>query len=204
MKRLSQHPARRVVLTGGPCAGKTTIAELLGKSFPERLVVVPESASMLIRGGFPRWKTDPCRAAFQAAVYRSQLCVESAYESHYDCDLFLFDRGTIDGAAYWPSGLDDFFGSMNTSEAAELSRYDHVIYLESAEQEDYEIHFRENPTRSEAWTEAKRLDSVTQAIWSRHSRISMVRSQSSFQQKVAAVFQIIERELEQAQLSRKN
>ena len=85
-----------------------------------------------------------------------------------------------------------------------MSRYDHVIYLESAEKTDYDIHYRENPTRSEAWVEAKRLDSLTQEIWSRHARMSVVRSQSSFQQKVIAVFQIIERELLEAHLSRKN
>jgi predicted ATPase len=186
---------RRVVLTGGPCAGKTTIADLLGKSFAERLIVVPESASMLIRGGFPRWREPTARAAFQSAVYRSQLSVESAYDGHYQCDLFLYDRGTLDGAAYWPAGLDNFFKTMGTSESAELARYDQVIYLESAGQDDYNLYYKQNPTRSEKWEEAKRLDQVTRDIWSRHPNMSVVHSQSSFQDKVFAVLQIIEREL---------
>lgn len=51
-----QKSATEIVLTGGPCAGKTTalsyISEkLMDKGF--RVFIVPEVATMLINGGIP-------------------------------------------------------------------------------------------------------------------------------------------------------
>ena len=44
----------RIVLTGGPGGGKTTAADLFRRELGERVVVVPESATILFGGGFPR------------------------------------------------------------------------------------------------------------------------------------------------------
>ena len=44
----------RIVLTGGPGGGKTTAVDLFRREIGERVVVVPEAATMLFRGGFPR------------------------------------------------------------------------------------------------------------------------------------------------------
>ena len=44
----------KVVLTGGPSGGKTTIATALAKDLTAQTAVVPEAASMLFLGGFPR------------------------------------------------------------------------------------------------------------------------------------------------------
>jgi len=43
----------------------------------------------------------------------------------------LLDRGTIDGAAYWPDGAEDFWRDLGTDHARELSRYGTVIWMES-------------------------------------------------------------------------
>ena len=43
----------KIVLTGGPCAGKSTILNRIQESFPEQVETVPEAANMLIGGGFP-------------------------------------------------------------------------------------------------------------------------------------------------------
>ena len=44
----------RIVLTGGPGGGKTTAADLMRREVGERIVIVPEAATMLFSGGFPR------------------------------------------------------------------------------------------------------------------------------------------------------
>lgn len=44
----------RIVLTGGPGAGKTTAADLYRRQIGEDVVVVPEAATLLHLGGFPR------------------------------------------------------------------------------------------------------------------------------------------------------
>lgn len=48
------HPPRRIVLTGGPGAGKTAVLEMMRKTLCEHVVVVPESAGIVFGGGFPR------------------------------------------------------------------------------------------------------------------------------------------------------
>lgn len=44
----------RIALTGGPGGGKTTAADLLRREFSTRVALVPETATMLFTGGFPR------------------------------------------------------------------------------------------------------------------------------------------------------
>jgi dephospho-CoA kinase len=46
------HKTRRVVLTGGPGAGKTAVLELIRQDFCKHVKVLPESASILFGGDF--------------------------------------------------------------------------------------------------------------------------------------------------------
>ena len=54
MDPLADAKIRKVVLTGGPAAGKTAIADVLSRQLEKRICVVPESATILFKGGFPR------------------------------------------------------------------------------------------------------------------------------------------------------
>ena len=44
----------RIAMTGGPGGGKTTAADLFRRELGEQVVIVPESATILFGGGFPR------------------------------------------------------------------------------------------------------------------------------------------------------
>ena len=52
--RSSTHSNVRIVLTGGPGGGKTTALDLFRRELRERVVAVPESATIMFTGGFPR------------------------------------------------------------------------------------------------------------------------------------------------------
>ena len=66
-----KHVARRVVLTGGPGAGKTATLELIRRSsFCEHVQILPESAGIVFGGGFPRRAT------------LADLRILQAWESH--------------------------------------------------------------------------------------------------------------------------
>lgn len=43
----------KIALTGGPCAGKTTILKRLNQDLGQQILTVPETASILLMGGFP-------------------------------------------------------------------------------------------------------------------------------------------------------
>jgi hypothetical protein len=184
-------PSSTIVLTGGPCAGKSTLAEMLSRAFQNCLVNVPESASLLFNGGFPRFTHPESRKATQRAIFRVQVELENSYGAEFPSLALVLDRGTIDGAAYWPEGPEAFFAAMGTTLEAELARYDRVIYLESADQKDYEAHRAANPNRKEDWEEAKRLDQETLKLWSRHPHFVMIRNQRSFAHKVSEVLGVV-------------
>jgi hypothetical protein len=81
-----------VVLTGGPGAGKTALLELIRQSFCSHVKVLPESASIVFGGGFPREDDPACRRAAQRAIFYVQRELEIAGDSHNPaivlCDQF--------------------------------------------------------------------------------------------------------------------
>jgi predicted ATPase len=122
------HKPRRVVLTGGPGAGKTALLELIRQSFCSHVKVLPEAAGVVFGGGFPREDDPICRRAAQRAIFYVQRELESAGDSHNPA-IVLCDRGTIDGLAYWPGPAEEFWSSLGTTLQTELARYDAVIHL---------------------------------------------------------------------------
>ena len=66
----------RIVLTGGPGGGKTTAADLFRREIGEKVVIVPETATMLFTGGFPRVGGPKARTATQRAIFHAQVALE--------------------------------------------------------------------------------------------------------------------------------
>jgi len=108
----------RIVLTGGPGGGKTTAADLFRREIGERVVVVPESATVLYAGGFPRPTDNLARRATQRAIFHVQRNLEEIFEITEPDVPHVLDRGSLDGAAYWPGGLERFLGAMGTTRDA--------------------------------------------------------------------------------------
>jgi hypothetical protein len=152
---------------------------------------VPEAASLLFSGGFPRFQPMEALRATQRAVFHVQRELEAAYEAEHPDRFLVLDRGTIDGAAYWPEGPEAFFSAVGTSIDQELMRYDLVIYLESPGEADYLSHKNQNPHRHESWPEAKRLDQATAALWARHPKFTFIANSRSFDRKVLEVLSVI-------------
>ncbi len=170
----------RIVLTGGPGGGKTTAAQLFRREIGERVVVVPETATMLFTGGFPRVEAPHARAATQRAIFHAQRAIEDVQRARYPGRVLLCDRGTIDGAAYWPREEPaDFFTTAGTTLEQELARYDAVLFFETAAAGDIEIEGG-NPTRTEDNAEARRLDARLRELWSQHSDFRFIPHSPSF------------------------
>jgi predicted ATPase len=174
---------RRIVLTGGPGGGKTTAADLFRREIGPRLVVVPEVATMLFAGGFPRLVGDEARRSVQRAIYHVQRNLEDVQSASYPDRVLLCDRGTVDGAAYWPPDHVGFFDHLGSSLEAELQRYHAVIFFESAAVGGLDIEGG-NPTRIENIAEAAALNARLHGLWSRHPRFHHVPHQASFLAKI--------------------
>lgn len=173
----------RVVLTGGPGGGKTTAADLFRREIGEGVVVVREAATLLYSGGFPRGGDHGVRFATQKAIYYVQTNLEDAQYANYTNRVLLCDRGTVDGAVYWPEKPDDFFTALNTTLEAELARYDAVLFFETAAVGNVSIEGG-NPIRIESNEEAIRLDQKLKSLWSQHPRFVFIPHNHSFIKKI--------------------
>lgn len=192
MKRTSHPNGRcRIVLTGGPGGGKTTAADLFRREIGERVILVPEAATMVFSGGFPR-STEPMAIhAAQRAIYQVQRNLEDVQAALYPERVLLCDRGTVDGAAYWPGEPKQFFHEVGTSLEAEFSRYDAVIFFESAAVGGMGIEGG-NPIRNESLEEAVKLDQKLRALWSKHPNFVLVPHNPSFFKKISYGLAVLE------------
>ncbi|NCN40037.1 ATP-binding protein [bacterium] len=194
MPTRSEH-LKVICLTGGPGAGKTAVADVLRKEFQSRVYVLPETASLLYNGGFPRAENKLELKRVQSAIYYVQKQAEAlALGKKTKAQILLCDRGTLDCAAYFPGGLDDFLGEVGTTLKKELSRYASVLHLETpGAKMGYDF---SNPVRTESPEEALKLDSKIQKVWQPHKNRVVFKSQESFLDKVTEVVTWVRRELE--------
>jgi len=179
----SEKMTHRIVLTGGPGGGKSTAADLIRREIGESIVIVPESATMLFLGGFPRKNNQKIIRSTQRAIFHVQRSIEDIQHELYPNRTLLCDRGTIDGAVYWPGEFDDFFEYMGTSLEDEFKRYDAVIFFETAAVGDIFIEGG-NPTRNESNEQAIQLDQRLKDLWSRHPHFIHIAHQASFMKKL--------------------
>lgn len=194
-QEIQTHPGERrcrIVLTGGPGGGKTTAADLFRREIGEKIVIVPEAATMIFSGGFPRYEGEQAVVSVQRAIYHVQRNLEDVQAAKYPDRVLLCDRGTMDGAAYWPTASKvDFYTAMGTTLENELTRYDGVIFFESAAVGGMRIEGG-NPIRSESNAEATQLDARLRGVWSQHPRFKVVRHQPSFLEKISLGLSLID------------
>lgn len=181
----------RIVLTGGPGGGKTTAADLFRREIGERVVIVPEAATLLFTGGFPRANTELAVHAVQRAVYHVQRNLEDTQAALFPGRILLCDRGTVDGAAYWPDEPHHFFGAVGSTMEGELARYDAVIFFETAAAGGMGIEGG-NPMRNESIQQAVALDRKLRALWSKHPRFVVVPHNASFFKKISFGLAVID------------
>jgi predicted ATPase len=185
------HDPHRIVLTGGPGAGKTAVLEVIRKAMCRHVHVLPESAGILFGGGFPRGRAPELRRAAQRAIFYVQRELEATVKME-DYAIVLCDRGTIDGLAYWP-GPEDMLHTLGTSLDEQLARYHAVIHLRTpADGAGYNF---DNPLRIESPAEASEIDDRIAAVWRRHPRRFEVPATTDFIAKAARAIELIVREL---------
>ena len=178
------HDCRLVVLTGGPGGGKTAVLEVVRRAFCKHIVVLPEAATVLFGGGFPRHDTDAGVRAAQDAIFGVQRAMERMVCEEEQAAVALCDRGTIDGLAYWPGGIAAASTALGIDIDAELARYHAVIHLRTPAAEHGYDH--SNPVRTESGAAALALDARTLDAWQRHPRRVVIDSKADFLEKMAS------------------
>ena len=109
-----QPSVKRILFTGGPCAGKTTVLTKLTQSLTEQgftVFCVPEAATLLAKGGAQlntSQKGWDFQVQMQLSLCKAQMNLEApftdiAVNDFYDSlkpSVVLCDRGLFDGSAY--------------------------------------------------------------------------------------------------------
>jgi predicted ATPase len=195
----TQHSAlpalRRVVLTGGPGAGKTVVSAAIARADPARFVLVPEAATQVYDALRTRWDLlDPeGRRNVQRRIYRLQREQEERLAAEFPDKTLLLDRGTVDGAAYWPEGPADYWRDVGTTAQAELARYDKVIWMQTAAAVGAYDGHSSNPCRFENAEAAIASGNLLKALWAGHPNLLLVDAYPRLDEKIAAVRKLLDR-----------
>src|SRR6185437_13604977 len=182
---IMQRTPYRIVLTGGPCAGKTTalshIAEQL-RSSGYAVFLVPEAATLLLAGGC-RFidRTPDQQLHFQEHLLSLALSMEYAFAAIArnvgQPAVLLCDRGAMDGSAYlepeqWQILLNR--GGWNVADLRD-GRYDAVIHLVSAAHGAESFYTTENnAARKENLEQARNLEQRLRDAWFGHPRLIVI------------------------------
>jgi predicted ATPase len=193
----------RIVLTGGPCAGKTSCLHAIRAHFGEQVVTVPETATLLLGSGFPPpgHASIPCPLdewiqAFQGAILSIQQEVEAACEKlarNCGVRLMVCDRGVLDGAAYWPGGREAFLRHFGQSLDDCFARYRSVLHLQSLAESHPHLYGPEgNVIRYEGLADALRVERAIRAAWEGHPGLILIPAEIDPGIKIARVLESIQ------------
>lgn len=166
---------------------------MVRRHFCEHVVVLPESASILFGGGFPRGGSVVAKKSAQRAIYYVQRELETVARSEPATHLLLCDRGTLDGMAYWPGAPMAMLQEVGTTYERELGRYDLVLHLRTPSARGGFSH--SNELRVESAHEAREIDHRIIEAWRGHRHRVFVESSADFADKVRRALALVEAEL---------
>lgn len=196
----------KIVLTGGPCGGKTTGQSRLCTFFENlgwKVFRVPETATVLLSGGVKFSDLTAEEAyKFQENLIRTMIQIENTYfelgnSSTRNC-LIICDRGVMDASAYiskekWQKMMD-----ANKWNPVELrdNRYHQILHLVSAANGAEEFYTTEDhATRSENVDLARELDYKSAAAWVGHPYFDVIDNSTDFETKMNRMIEAVTQKL---------
>lgn len=197
---------KKIVLTGGPCAGKTTALVKIVEYFSGmgyKVFTIPEVPTLFSIGGW-NYLTPNRQLYYQGerAILETQLALEDQFMALAEvCTkpvLIVCDRGALDISAYIKPEEWEEITQMAGSDSESLrKRYDAVLHLVSAADGAEQYYTTAtNATRYEKADEeglrlARELDKKVINAWSGHSHLRVINNHDDFNAKLSRVIQEI-------------
>lgn len=189
---------KTIVLTGGPCAGKSTAMGWIQSTFTERgykVLVVPETATELITGGVAPWtcgtNADYQCLQFQLQEFKENVFQKAAKTMKNEKILIVCDRGMMDNKVYMTDEeYAEVVERINLDEEMQRNKYDAIFHLETAakgEKEAYLSNKDSNAIRIETVEQACTIDQKLIAAWAGHPHFYTIESTRDFNRKMKQV-----------------
>ena len=183
----------KIVITGGPCAGKSTAMRWVQKAFSQlgyTVLFVPETATELISGGVAPW-TCGTNADYQSLQLQLQIEKERVFKAAAstmpkDKILIVCDRGALDNKAYMTE--EEFarvLKELALNEVELRDAYDAVFHLVTAAKGAEEFYtLSNNAARTETVEQAAALDDKLIYAWTGHPHFRVIDNSANFEQKM--------------------
>lgn len=190
----------KIVITGGPCAGKSSSLQIIKnyyEKFDIKVLTVSETATDLINKGIAPW-TCETPLEFQKLRVKEQIRKENeiyeyAKKCNYDKVLIIFDRGLLDTIAYTgKEKFNEIIKELNLNIINARDEYDAVFHLTSVskgEEDSYTL--ENNQARTESIDEAKILDDKIISSWVGHPHFRIIENHCFFEDKIKSLIKEI-------------
>lgn len=193
----------KIVITGGPCAGKTTALKHIKECCSQmgyHILFIAETATELISGGVSPWILES-DYEYQLCQMKLQLAKESVFEEAAQkipgCNkiLIICDRGIMDNSAYMTR--EDFERAkavLSLKENIIHESYGAIFHLVSAAkgaEEHYTL--ANNPARTETPEEAAAMDDKLIDAWAKHPYHRIIDNSGTFENKMNRLVEEIKR-----------
>lgn len=191
---------KKIVLTGGPCSGKTTAMKSIKKELEGRgytVLLISETAAELMGGGLTpltcgtNFDYQKCQISLQ--LFKEKIYDQGVRSMQRDNILIICDRGILDNKAYMSDAeFENCLKELNVNENFLKNGYDAVFHLVTAAKGVVEAYTLSNlETRTETISEAITIDDKILAAWSGHPYQRIIESRVNFEEKLQQLMEEI-------------
>ncbi len=183
----------KIVITGGPCAGKSTAMSWVQNAFAQMgyaVLFVPETATELITGGVAPWtcgtNVDYQKCQMKLQIEKERVFYQAATTMSADKVLIVCDRGTLDNKAYMDE--PEFYSvlkDIGINEVELRDNYDAVFHLVTAAKGAVEFYTTaNNSARTETAEKAAEMDDKLISAWTGHPHFRVIDNSTGFEDKM--------------------
>ena len=184
---------QKIVITGGPCGGKSSALERIKEVFSEKgytVLIIAETATELISGGVTPWgcrtSLDYQTVQMKLQLYKERMFEDAARTMDADRILIVCDRGAMDNRAYMTAEeFNTLLQELGCTEQSLVEPYGAIFHLVTAAKGAEQFYTTaNNAARIETVAEAAALDDRVLDAWAAHPYRVVIDNSTAFGEKL--------------------